>query len=85
LTSISDLDIGGRNLYVVGDTLSSDDACDYEISWYSHHPFRSCSPDKEKGIFYIWPLIVTLTLEVGTYIWQATHHLVMMHVSIKFH
>jgi len=28
---------------------------------------------------------VTLTLEVGIYNWYATHHLVMMHVSMKFH
>jgi len=28
---------------------------------------------------------VTLTLEVGTYKWHVIHHLVMMHVSIKFH
>jgi len=27
---------------------------------------------------------VTLTLEVGTYKMHATHHLVMMHVSMKF-
>jgi len=30
-----------------------------------------------------WPLLVTL--EVGTCKWYATHHLVMMHVSMKFH
>jgi len=40
---------------------------------------------KEKGIFEIWPLFVTLTLEVGIYKWYATHRLVMMNVSIKFH
>jgi len=28
---------------------------------------------------------VTLTLDVGTYKWHATHHLVMIHVSMKFH
>jgi len=28
---------------------------------------------------------VTLTLEVKTYQEHATHHLMMMHVSIKFH
>jgi len=28
---------------------------------------------------------VTLTLEVGIYKWYATHHLVMMHVSMTFH
>jgi len=28
---------------------------------------------------------VTLILEVGTYKWHATHHLMMMHVSMKFH
>jgi len=28
---------------------------------------------------------VTLTLEVGIYKWYATHCLVMMHVSMKFH
>jgi len=28
---------------------------------------------------------VTLTLEVGIYKWYATHRLVMMHVSMKFH
>jgi len=27
---------------------------------------------------------VTLTLDIGTYKWYATHHLVMMHVSMKF-
>jgi len=32
LTSICDLDLGGRNLYVVCDTPSSDDACVYEVS-----------------------------------------------------
>jgi len=28
---------------------------------------------------------VTLSLEVGTYKWHATHRLVMIHVSMKFH
>jgi len=28
---------------------------------------------------------VTLTLEVVTYNWYATHHLVMVHVPMKFH
>jgi len=28
---------------------------------------------------------VTLTLEVGTYKWHATHRLVMMHVSMNFY
>jgi len=28
---------------------------------------------------------MALTLEVRTYKWHATHHLVMMHVSMKFH
>jgi len=28
---------------------------------------------------------MTMTLQVGTYKWYATHRLVMMHVSIKFH
>jgi len=28
---------------------------------------------------------MTLTLEVGTYKWHATHRIVMMHVSIKFY
>jgi len=28
---------------------------------------------------------VTLTFEVGTYKWHATHRLMMMHVSMKFH
>jgi len=28
---------------------------------------------------------VTLTLEVGIYKWYVTHHLVMLHVSMKFH
>jgi len=28
---------------------------------------------------------VALTLEVGTYNWYATHCLVIMHVSMKFH
>jgi len=27
---------------------------------------------KEKGIFDIWPLLATLTLEVGTYKWHDT-------------
>jgi len=40
---------------------------------------------KEKGIFDIWPLFVTLTLEVEIYKWYATHRLVMTHVSVKFH
>jgi len=39
---------------------------------------------KEKGIFGFWPLLMTLTLEVGTYKWHVTHRLVMMHVSMKF-
>jgi len=38
---------------------------------------------KEKGIFDLWPLL--MTLEVGTYKWHATHRLVMMHVPMKFH
>jgi len=28
---------------------------------------------------------MTLTLEVGTYMWHMTHRLVMMYVSMKFH
>jgi len=40
---------------------------------------------KEKGVFDLWPLLVTLTLEVGIYKWYATHRLVMMHVSIRIH
>jgi len=28
---------------------------------------------------------MTLTLEVGIYKWYATHRLVMLHVSMKFH
>jgi len=40
---------------------------------------------KEKGVFDILPLLVTLTLEIGTYKLYATHRLVMMHVSMKFH
>jgi len=40
---------------------------------------------KEKGIFDLWPLLLTLTLEVGTYNWDMTHRLVMMHVSMNFY
>jgi len=40
---------------------------------------------KEKDIFDICPLLVTLTLEVGIYKWYMTHRLVMMHMSMKFH
>jgi len=40
---------------------------------------------KEKGMFDIWPLLMTLNLEVETYKWHVTHHLVMMHASMKFH
>jgi len=32
LTSISDLDISGKYIYVVRDTLSSNDSCAYEFS-----------------------------------------------------
>jgi len=32
---------------------------------------------------HIWPLLVTLM--VGPYKWHTTHHLMMMHVSMKFH
>jgi len=40
---------------------------------------------KENGIFDLWPLFVTLTLEVGIYTWYVTYRLVMTHVSLKFH
>jgi len=54
----------------------------YEILYL----FSSCDLDKEKGIFDIWPLLVTLNLEVGTYKWHTTHRLMMMmHVSMMFH
>jgi len=39
---------------------------------------------KEKCIFDIWPLKVTLILEVVIYKWYATHRLVMMHTPMKF-
>jgi len=42
LTSISDLHLGGRKIYVAHDTLSIDDACVYEVF---HEIF------KEKDIF----------------------------------
>jgi len=29
--------------------------------------------------------LVTLDLDIGIYKWYMTHHLVMMHVSMKFH
>jgi len=38
---------------------------------------------KENGIFDIWPLFVTLTLEVRIYKWYVTRCLVMMHASMK--
>jgi len=38
-----------------------------------------------KGIFDLWSLLVTLTLEVGTYKWHSTHCQIIMHVSMKFH
>jgi len=38
---------------------------------------------KKKGIFDLWLLLITLM--VATYKWHAIHHLVMMHVSMKFH
>jgi len=39
-----------------------------------------------KKAYFIFDLyIVTLTLEIGTYKWHATHRLVMMNVSMKFH
>jgi len=40
---------------------------------------------KEKGIFEIGPLLVTLTLGLGPCKWHATHRLMMMNVSMKFH
>jgi len=85
LTSVSDLDLGCSYLQVVCDIPSSDDAFVYDVSWNSLRPFRSCVPDKEKGTFEVWPILVTVTLQVGTYKWHETHHLVVIHVSMKFH
>jgi len=40
---------------------------------------------KQRTIPFWKPLLLTLTLKVGTYKWHVTHHLMMMHVSMKSH
>jgi len=50
-----------------------------------HVSMKLHGPDKKNDVFDTWPPLVTLILDIGTYKWNATHHLVMMHASMKFH